>query len=257
MTGARTGPAVPVFETTGAGLRFGATRALAGVDLTVHAGERVAVIGPSGAGKTSLIGLLNGATVATEGRVRVFGRDLDTATTGELRAVQRRIGTVHQRFDLVEQLRVVHNVNAGRLGDWPLWKAFVSLLSPRGVGAVRDALAQVGIEDKLNHRTAVLSGGEQQRVAIARVLVGAPEALLADEPIASLDRARGSETLELLHELSATTGMTLLASLHDVDAALAHFDRVIGLRAGHIVFDRPPGGLAGGEVAALYGLEPT
>src|SRR3712207_3118570 len=106
----------PVFELAGAGLRYGAGTALADIDLTVRPAERVALIGPRGAGKSSMIGLLNGTVPPTGGQVRVLGRDLAAAGARDLRTVQRRIGTVHQRYHLVEQLRVVHNVNAGRLG---------------------------------------------------------------------------------------------------------------------------------------------
>src|SRR5919201_4670805 len=113
----------PVFELDAVSVRYGQVRALTEVGFTVAEGERVAVIGPSGAGKTSLIGLLNGTVTAADGCVRVLRCDLAGASPRELRGVQRKLGTIHQQFDLVEQLRVVNNVNAGRLGSWPLWKA--------------------------------------------------------------------------------------------------------------------------------------
>jgi phosphonate transport system ATP-binding protein len=244
-----------VFELTDVAVRFGSVRALSGIDLTVRRGERVAVIGPSGAGKSSVIALLNGTLAPTRGQVRVLERDLVAVSARDLRAVQRRIGTIHQQFDLVEQLGVVNNVLAGCLGSWPFWKAALSLLMPRNVHSVRRALRRVGIADKLYERTGDLSGGEQQRVAIARVLVQQPEAILADEPIASLDPARGKEIIDLLHEISAETGTTLLASLHDVDMALDRFERVIGLRGGRIAFDAPPPLVTTHDIEALYALE--
>lgn len=247
----------PIFELRAAGVRLGTVTALAGVDLEVAAGERVAIIGPSGAGKTSLIGLLNGTVAATTGQVRVLGCDYRHASARQIRATQRRIGTIHQRFDLVDQLRTVHNVNAGRLGSWPFWKAAVSLVLPRDVQRVRAALERVGIGDKLHERTGDLSGGEQQRVAIARVLVQEPSAILADEPVASLDPARGLEVMNLLLDLSAEAGVTLLASLHDVDMALGRFERVVGLREGRIAFDKPRPNLLESEVDALYAIERT
>ncbi|MGH3467745.1 MAG: phosphonate ABC transporter ATP-binding protein, partial [Thermocrispum sp.] len=185
-------PSAPdVFVLHQVGVRYGMTEALIDVGLGVRAGEQVAVIGPSGAGKSTLIGLLNGTARASAGRVSLLGRDTGTLSRRELRVIQRRIGTIHQRFDLVEQLRAVHNVNAGRLGTWPWWKAAASLIWPRDVDAAREALERVGIGDKLHSRTQDLSGGEQQRVAIARVLAQRPELILADEPVASLDPARG------------------------------------------------------------------
>lgn len=245
----------PVFELEDVGVRFRDVEALAAVSLRVEGGERVSVIGPSGAGKSSLIRLLNGTLVPDAGTVRVLGEDLAKASARTLRDVQRRLGTIHQQFDLVDQLRVIHNVNAGRLGEWPLWKAAVSLASPRGTAAARQALARVGIADKLYERTASLSGGEQQRVAIARVLVQRPAAILADEPIASLDPARGLEIVRLLCEVSSELGTTLLASLHDVDVAMASFHRVVGLREGGVAFDCAPAEVLPDTIDALYAIE--
>jgi phosphonate transport system ATP-binding protein len=245
----------PVFELDGAGVCYGHVHALSGVSLTVGQGERVAVIGPSGAGKSTVIGLLNGTIMPTRGRVRVLDCDLAAASARQLRDVQRKLGTIHQQFDLVEQLRVVNNVNAGRLGAWPFWKALVSLLLPRGVAHVCRALDRVGIGEKLHMRTGDLSGGEQQRVAIARVLVQQPVAVLADEPIASLDPARGAEIINLLHDISIEAGTTLLASLHDVDIALQRFERIVGLRRGRVAFDAAPGRLSRADLAALYAIE--
>ena len=244
-----------MFEAHGAVVRYGALCALDRVDLRVERGERVALIGPSGAGKSTLISLLNGGLVPDEGRVCVLGRDLARASPRERRAVQRRLGTVRQQFDLVGQLRVVHNVNAGRLGRWSLWRAALSLLSPREVDGVRAALARVGIEEKLFERTDRLSGGQQQRVAIARVLAQEPAAILADEPIASVDRTRGAEILELMLGLSADLGTTLVVSLHDVDLAMARFQRVVALRAGRVIFDGPPAELSRATIEELYAID--
>lgn len=247
----------PIFQLRAASVQFADCAALQDVDLTVTPGERIAVIGPSGAGKSSLIGLLNGTVVADDGTVEALGFDYAHASTRQLRSVQRRVGTIHQHFDLVEQLRTVHNVNAGRLGGWPLWKAVLSLILPRDTVPVRQALARVGIPDKLYSRTGDLSGGEKQRVAIARVLVQQPVAILADEPVASLDPVRGKEIINLLHDIAEAAGVTLLASLHDVSMAMHRFERIIGLRDGRIVFDRPPEGLDPTMLGELYRLSAT
>ena len=244
-----------MFEARGAGVSYGPLRALDDVDLRVERGERVALIGPSGAGKSSLISLLGGSLAPAEGRVEVLGRDLARASPRERRSVQRRLGTVRQQFDLAGQLRVVHNVNAGRLGRWSLLRAALSLLSPREVDGVRGALASVGLEEKLYERTDRLSGGEQQRVAIARVLVQEPWAILADEPIASLDPARGAEIVDLMLALSRELGTTLVVSLHDVDVALARFERVVALRRGRVSYDGPPAGLSEAAIGDLYAIE--
>jgi phosphonate transport system ATP-binding protein len=245
----------PAFELRQAGVRWGSTDALAEVDLVVMPGERVAIIGPSGAGKTTLLGLLNGTVAATSGQVRALGCRYTGASQRQIRAVQRRIGTIHQRFDLVDQLRTVHNVNAGRLGSWPFWKAAVSLLLPRDVEPVRTALHRVGIGDKLHERTGDLSGGEQQRVAVARILVQEPDAILADEPVASLDPARGRQIMRHLLDHTAEEGATLHHRQHAVDMALGKFERVVGLRAGRVAFDKRRADLLDDEVRALYAFD--
>lgn len=244
-----------MFEARGVAVSYGSLRALEGVDLRIERGERVVLIGPSGAGKSSLISVLGGSLAPAEGQVTVLGKDLSRASPRERRAVQRRLGTVRQQFDLVGQLRVVHNVNAGRLGGWSLLRAALSLLKPRDVDGVREALARVGIEDKLFERTDHLSGGQQQRVAIARVLRQEPWAILADEPIASLDPARGAEIVDLMLALGSELGTTLVVSLHDVDVALARFDRVVALREGRVTYDGPPCGLSKEAMGDLYAIE--
>ena len=239
----------------GVHLRYGSVTALAGVDFEVGAGERVALIGPSGAGKSSVIRLLNGTASASEGSVRVLGCDLAVASTRAVRDVQRRVGTVHQRFDLVEQLRVVHNVNAGRLGTWTTARALWSLVRPAEVTAARDALGRVGMADKLYERTDRLSGGEQQRVALARVLVQGAELILADEPVASLDPARTEEVMDLLGTVVDGAASTLVVSLHDFELARRRCDRVVGLRAGRVAFDLPADRVTDALGAELYRID--
>ncbi len=246
-----------VLDLRGATVRYADRVALDGLDLTVTGGEHVAVIGPSGAGKSTLIRLLNGTAAVSAGTVQVLGTDLADAAPRALRTVQRRIGTVNQQFHLVGELRVVHNVNAGRLGEWSLWRSLTSLLRPRDVPRVEAALDRVGLLDRLTQRTSTLSGGEQQRVAIARVLVARPALILADEPVASLDPARGAEIVALLHEVTRETGATLLASLHDVELARRGFDRVLGIREGRLLFDTTPDRLSATMTDALYEITPT
>ena len=235
--------------------QFNALTALREISFTVHAGERVALVGPSGAGKSTLLRLLNGSIFPSKGQVCVLGDDLGHLSPRRLRATQRKIGTIYQQFHLVDNLRVIHNVNAGHLGRWSLPKALGSLLFPRNVQTAAQALAQVGIPEKLYERTGSLSGGQQQRVAIARVLVQAPQAILADEPIASLDPERSREVMDLLRDLSDQTGVTLVTSLHDVPFALSHFDRLIGLREGQLLFDAAPGEVSKSQLEPLYKIQ--
>jgi phosphonate transport system ATP-binding protein len=238
------------------GLSFGPNRALDGVDLHVGEGESVGLIGPSGAGKTSLLRLCNGTLVPSEGDVEVLGRRLVGCTARQLRDVRRRVGTVHQQMHLVGPMRVVHNVNAGRLATWSLPRALWSLVKPSDVDSVRAALDRIGIADKLHERTDRLSGGEQQRVALARVLVQEPDLILADEPVASLDPARTDAVMQLLTRVVAGHRRSLIVSLHDFEVARRTCDRLVGLRAGQVVFDLPSDEVSDRMGAELYRISP-
>lgn len=246
-----------VVRLRGVGVSYDGNLALAGVDLTVRAGERVALVGPSGAGKSTLLALCAGSTLPDTGGVEVLGRSVDSLDAGALRDVRRRIGLIHQRLHLVGRLRVVHNVNAGHLGRWSTWAALGSLVRPREVAAARHALDLAGIADKLYARTDQLSGGEQQRVALARVLVQDPDLVLADEPVSSLDPARADDVMRLLCETVATPARTLLVSLHDFDLAVRRCDRVVGLRQGRVVFDLPAAEVDTRLRDDLYALGPA
>lgn len=245
-------PAVPVFELKNVTKKFGSFQSLANINLQIRAGERVALIGPSGAGKSTLISLLNGTLLPTQGEVWVLGRNPARLRSQSLRQIQRQIGTIYQQFHLVDNLRVIHNINAGHLGRWSFLKAAVSLIWPLEVETAASALKQVGIPEKIYERTDRLSGGQQQRVAIARVLVQNPTAILADEPISSLDPERSREIMDLLRHLNQETGKTLVTSLHAIEFARSHHQRIIGLRQGHIVFDAPAQAVSPAMIEALY-----
>ncbi|MCB0171550.1 MAG: phosphonate ABC transporter ATP-binding protein [Anaerolineae bacterium] len=241
-----------IFELRNVTHQFGSLAAVRDVTLQIRAGERVALVGPSGAGKSTLISLLNGTLSPSQGEVWVLGQHLARLSPRGLRHVQRQIGTIYQQFHLVNNLRVIHNVNAGHLGRWTFLKGVISLAWPLDVDTAAKALAQVGIPEKIYERTDRLSGGQQQRVAIARVLVQQPQAILADEPVSSLDPERSREIMSLLRDLSQTTGKTLVVSLHDIDLARSHCDRIVGLREGQVVFDRPADEVNETFIRALY-----
>lgn len=242
----------PAIELDGVTVRYAATVALSAVSLTVAPGERVGVIGPSGAGKSTLIGLLNGIVAASSGQVRVFGQDPARASGPELRRHRARVGTVHQHLALVGPLRVIHNVNAGRLGTWSLPASLWSLVRPQGVPEARTALARVGLAERLFDRTDTLSGGQQQRVALARVVLQDPDLILADEPLAALDPALSVEMLTLLTAIVADHPRTLVASLHNFELARRFCDRLVGLQGGCILFDLPAGDVDDALAARLY-----
>ncbi len=241
-----------VFELTGVNQRFGTFPALKDINIQIGAGERVALVGPSGAGKSTLIRLLNGTIFPTDGSVRALGQDVIRLNSRQLRRLQAQIGTIYQQFHLVDTMRVIHNVNAGRLGSWSTPKALLSLVWPQDVEIASQALDLVGIPEKLYEPTHHLSGGQQQRVAIARVLVQNPIVILADEPISNLDPERGRDIFDLLLKASVDGNTTLIASLHAVEFALSHFQRIIGLREGRILFDAPATGVSDEMIQALY-----
>lgn len=238
-------------------VHFGRVTALREVTLDVRAGETVGLVGPSGAGKSTLLGLCTGAVRPSAGEVVVLGEDVTTLTGRRLARLRRRVGTMPQRLHLVHRLRVVHNVNAGRLGHWPWWKALASLVVPHEVDRARAALEATGVGGLLHERTDRLSGGEQQRVALARLLVQQPDLVLADEPVSSLDPVRAEEVLGLLRETVATGDRALVVSLHDFDLAVRRCDRVVGLRAGAVVFDLPAGQVDEERRRRLYELDPA
>lgn len=244
-----------VYELNEVTKNFGDLSALSGLTWTIQPGERVALIGPSGAGKTTLINLLNGSLRPSAGSLRILGKEHADLNSSELRRLQRRIGTVYQQFHLVRNLRVIHNVNAGELGRWPLSKAAASLVYPQNVPSALNALERVGIPEKLHERTSALSGGQLQRVAIARVLLQDPDVILADEPIASLDPRNSRAIMDLLSDLCVEMGKTLVVSLHSVEFAFSHCERLIGLRSGQVIFDASPDSVTQAMVEALYRFE--
>lgn len=244
--------ATPIFELKNATKRFGSFHSLVDINLQINAGERVALVGSSGAGKSTLINLLNGTLQPTEGEVWVLGKNLACLQPKSLRRVQSQVGTIYQQFHLVDNLRVIHNVNAGHLGRWSVFKAAVSLIYPLEVKTAVKALTQVGIPEKLYERCDRLSGGQQQRVAIARVLVQNPAAILADEPISHLDPERSREIMQLLLQLSQAEGKTLVTSLHAFEYARSYFQRLVGLRQGRILFDVPAAAVTTTMVEELY-----
>jgi phosphonate transport system ATP-binding protein len=244
------------FQLEGVGLAHpGGAQVLHDICLHVRQGEQVALIGPSGAGKTTLLNLLATALAPGSGSATVLGQPLGRAAP--TRALRARIGMVHQAPPLPPRQRVVTAVLAGRLGRWPAWKALASLLYPLDMAGARDALARVQLQDKLFARCDQLSGGQLQRVGVARVLYQEPALLLADEPVSALDPTLAQASVALLVQQAQRSGATLVASLHAVDLALAAFPRVVGLRGGRIAFDLPAGQVSPAQLQALYAQAAT
>jgi phosphonate transport system ATP-binding protein len=232
---------------------YGTIEALQPVSLTVEQGETVAVLGPSGSGKTTLLSLIAGEVAPSSGVIRLHGVDMASLRRG--RELALAVGILHQQFDLVPHLSTLQNVLAGRLGQWSFARSLVSLVWPQERHLALEALERVGVQERASVRAARLSGGEQQRVAIARLLLQDPALVLADEPVSSLDPARAEEIAKLLVATTGESGKTLVASIHLVELARRYFRRLIGLRGGRLVFDAPAEYVTDGMLEDLYDLE--
>lgn len=230
-------------------------RALHAVSIKAERGERLAIIGPSGAGKTSLLRILASSIRPTEGRVSVLGDNPWQLGSSELRRLRSRIGFIHQAPPIPPRQRAITAVIAGRLGQWPWWKSALSLIYPADIAGPRDQLARLDLADRLFDRCDRLSGGQLQRVGVARVLYQRPDLLLADEPVSAMDPALADLAVSQLHSEAQSRGVTLVASLHAVDVALRWFPRVIGLRAGEVMFDLPPEKVSERVLRELYASE--
>ena len=252
VSGAEPAPLVVVDRVSKA---FPRVQALQGISFAIRPGERVALVGPSGSGKTTLLNLLSGMEQPDAGSLSIEGRRLSQGR--RRRELSRLVGLIHQQYDLVPQLPVLHNVLAGRFGRWGVFRSALSLVWPQDYGLAAAALARLGIADKLQERTSHLSGGEQQRVAIARLMVQSPRLTLADEPVASLDPARADDLMQLLVSIVAEAKKTLIASLHSTHLTRKYFTRAIGLREGALEFDLPVEHLTDATLNRLYNLAPS
>ncbi|MCE1114846.1 MULTISPECIES: phosphonate ABC transporter ATP-binding protein [Pseudomonas] len=239
----------------GAGLRHGQVQALNAVDLRIETGERVAIIGPSGAGKSSLLHLMATAVQPSAGHLELLATQPWALSAGARQRLRARVALVHQAPPLPPRQRVVTAVQAGRLGQWSTLRGLLNLLHPSDVPGVRQVLAELGLADKLFVQCGQLSGGQLQRVGIARALYQQPEVLLTDEPVSAMDPVLADHSLALLNRYAVAKGVTLVASLHAVELALAHFPRVVGIREGQVAFDCPATAVTQGLLDALYANE--
>ncbi len=225
------------------------------VSLSLTAGEQMAIIGPSGAGKTTFLHTLAIAHRPASGSLSLFGRDPWQMDGGERHRMRANSFLAPQAPPLPPRQRVVNAVLAGRLPRMSTAQALRSLIYPLAAPAAALALARFGIEDKLTLRCDRLSGGERQRVGLARMLLSDAPLILLDEPVSSLDPVQGAAALRTVQEEATTRGATLVVSLHDVNLALSQFPRLVGLRNGRVEFDVAAGDLREEQLTALYGAE--
>ena len=222
--------------------------------LSLQAGERVAIVGPNGAGKSTLLRCLSGFALPAAGRVQVLGRELGPRMTGaELRQLRCEVAQVLQGLHLVQRLSALDNVLIGALGRLKGWRSWARWYEGADVAEALHALDAVGLRTLAPQRTDRLSGGERQRVSIARMLMQRPRLVLADEPTASLDPASAREVCALLRGSAARA--TLITVVHHIDLLPLLADRVIGLRDGQLVFDQPLATVDAGVFDALYGTQ--
>lgn len=209
------------------------------VNLTIDQGEFVAIIGLSGAGKSTLIRTINRMHDITEGTLTVNGTDVMSLQGKNLRAFRRKIGMIFQSFNLVTRTTVIKNVLTAFVPDLSWWRAFFGVFTKEEKLKALEALDKVGILDKAFVRTDQLSGGQQQRVALARTLAQNPEIILADEPVAALDPVTAKQVMDDFDRINKEMKITVLINIHHVDLALKYASRVIGVRAGEVVYDGP------------------
>lgn len=232
--------------------RPGAAAALRGLDLAVAAGEQLAIIGPSGAGKTTLLQLLACALPPSTGVLRLDGQSPWQLPRAELQRLRGRLFLAPQVPPLPPRQRVVTSVLAGRLPAMGTWQSLRSLFYPVDIPAAFDALDRFDLADKLFERVDRLSGGERQRVGLARALLSPASLWLIDEPLSALDPARSRQAVDTLLSAARERGATLVTTLHQVDVALEHFPRIVGLRDGALAFDLPAAEVTRERLRALY-----
>ena len=226
--------------------------ALKDIDLTVEDGEVCAIIGRSGAGKSTLLRCINGLERGATGTLTIDGEDVLGASGDELRAIQRRVGFIWQEYNLIERLSVMNNVLSGRLGHRrSAGSLFYHFPAEDREIAVR-SLERVSMLHRASHRADQLSGGEKQRVSIARALAQQPRVILADEPVASLDPELSEQVLADLARIARDEGVPTLINIHDVDLAVECCDRICAIAQGVVVYDGPPSGLTDDVLNRTY-----
>ncbi|MGH6955868.1 MAG: phosphonate ABC transporter ATP-binding protein [Caulobacteraceae bacterium] len=251
--------AAEIIRVSGLSKTYGRRRVLDGVDLVVRRGEMVALVGPSGAGKSTLLRAIGGLVAgdADGGSVEAFGIAVQSRgkASDKVRQARLRLGFVFQQFNLVGRLSLYANAALGALGRIGFWRGLVGAWPRETREAAMAALQRVGVAEWAGQRASAVSGGQQQRAAIARALVQKAEAILADEPVASLDPVSARRAMELLEELNAEAGLTVVVSLHQVEYAKRYCRRAVALKDGKIVYDGPSEGLDRARLTDIYGAE--
>ncbi|WPP43693.1 phosphonate ABC transporter ATP-binding protein [Paenibacillus hunanensis] len=229
------------------------TRGLNNINLTIGEGELVVIVGLSGAGKSTLLRSINRLNDISEGNIMINGQSITNASGAGLRHIRRGIGMIFQNFNLVKRSTVLRNVLSGRVGHHSTLRTMLGMFPAEDTQLAMDALERVNIRDKAYSRADQLSGGQQQRVSIARALAQEPQIILADEPVASLDPLTTRQVMDDLRRINRDLKITTIINLHFIDLAREYATRIIGLRAGEIVFDGTPEEATDEAFAHIYG----
>lgn len=228
-------------------------QALKNVNLDIYDGEFVCIIGLSGAGKSTLLRTINKMHPITSGQLFVDDQDISKLKGKPLRMLRRNIGMIFQSFNLVKRSSVINNVLAGRVAYHSTFKTMFGLFPKKDKIIALTSLEKVGILEKAFVRADQLSGGQQQRVALARALSQEPTVILADEPVASLDPVTTIQVMDDFKRINKDMGITIIANMHHVDLALKYATRIIGIKAGEIVFDGPVESVTDDVLVSIYG----
>lgn len=226
--------------------------ALKNVNLNIEQGEFVAIIGLSGAGKSTILRCINRMHDIQQGTLTVDGVDVESLSGKALRRFRRKVGMIFQSFNLVSRSTVIKNVLTADVPDMPFWRVLFVIFTKEQKLRALESLDKVGILDKAYTRCDQLSGGQQQRVALARTLNQNPSIILADEPVASLDPVTARQVMSDFVRINKEYKITILLNIHHVDLALNYCDRVIGVRAGEIVFDGPASSITQEQLDEVY-----
>ena len=229
------------------------TVGLKDVTLTIQDGEFVAIIGRSGAGKSTLLRAVNRMHDITEGTLTVEGVNVSTLKGRELRRFRRGIGMVFQSFNLVTRTTVIRNVLSACVPEMPFWRVLLGAFRKQDKITALESLDKVGILDKAYIRADQLSGGQQQRVALARTLAQNPKIILAVEPVAALDPVTAKQVMQDFVRINKEMGISILLNIHHVELAIEYADRIIGIRAGQIVYDGPAKAVDQTVLNSIYG----
>ena len=226
--------------------------ALKNVNLNIEQGEFVAIIGLSGAGKSTILRCINRMHDIQQGTLTVDEVVVESLSGKALRRFRRKVGMIFQSFNLVSRSTVIKNVLTADVPDMPFWRVLFGIFTKEQKMRALESLDKVGILDKAYTRCDQLSGGQQQRVALARTLNQNPSIILADEPVASLDPVTARQVMSDFVRINKEYKITILLNIHHVDLALNYCDRVIGVRAGEIVFDGPASSITQEQLDEVY-----